>query len=84
MVSVRVAARTVLGDAVIIWLGSEPIHLGCLDIDVLVVMVMMATVILGEDLVREGIANALSVDGGNDGNKEGEDFVHGWASRLVG
>lgn len=80
VVTVSVATRAVLGDAAVIWLVSEPVHLGSGNIDVLMMVVMGAAVVLGEDLMTMGVntmAAALSIDCGNDGDKDGKNFVHG-------
>ena len=74
MVSVSVATRAVLEDALIVGLRSEAIDMCSLDIDVLAVVAGVAAIALREDLMGEGIASvaaALGADSGDDGGKEG-------------
>lgn len=77
-----VAAGAVLEDAVVVGLGTESVHLGSGNIDVLLVgvVVVVASVVLGEDFLTMSInteADGLGKGSGSDGCKEGEDLVHG-------
>lgn len=83
MVSVSVATRAILKNAVIVGLWSETICLSCSDIDVLMTVMMMAagavtTVISREDFFSmvASVADALSTDSGNEGDKQSGDLVH--------
>lgn len=70
--------RAVLGDAVIIGLDSESIHFSSRNINVLMAVMVMASVVLGKDFVDLATANAASLRERrqDEGDDQSNNFQH--------